>query len=246
MGFILTVEGNETLHYGKNIIRSVHTGLTSPSDSKAKSTNSCVTLLINGKLNVDSGTSMDSETLKLFQWAQIPAGGESAYRKVKVEVQANGQCFRKIELNKAFVVEYNERYNDSAGVGEFSLVLRQKADKTDEVKVDGNLPIGNEADVPDEAEESNAMGYKSGSDVNSRSTSGQKEGLLGTKQPNVLGQAVNNAARSVALGAAQRTLNKIDKSGSTSKVLESAQTSFGKIESEAKVENILEKTKKTL
>lgn len=28
MGFILTVEGSETLHYGKDVIRSVHTGLS--------------------------------------------------------------------------------------------------------------------------------------------------------------------------------------------------------------------------
>jgi hypothetical protein len=42
--------------------------------------------------------------------------------------------FREIHLPNAFVVSYDERYSNIRGVGEFSLTLRQKADKVTDVK----------------------------------------------------------------------------------------------------------------
>lgn len=37
---------------------------------------------------------------------------------------------------------YHEQYNDNAGIGEFNLVVRQKADKFYDVEATGGLPTG--------------------------------------------------------------------------------------------------------
>lgn len=134
MGFNLMIEGQDKLSYNKDIISTVQADLSSPSDSRAKTTVANMTLVITGKLHADSdGT--NSETVKLFQWAQVPAGQETVYRKVTVQVDTVPQ--RTIVLDKAFVVNYNEAYSTQAGVGTFTLVVRQKTDVIDAVKIEG-------------------------------------------------------------------------------------------------------------
>jgi hypothetical protein len=138
MGFNLKIEGQETLTYDNKIIDSVQASLSSPSDSRAKSTNNNMTLVITGKLHADSGGA-NSETFKLFKWAQVPAEKEEAYCKVTVEVEGVAETkFRTITLDKAFVVDYNEMYSSQAGVGDFTIVIRQKADTIDDVKVESD------------------------------------------------------------------------------------------------------------
>jgi hypothetical protein len=47
---------------------------------------------------------------------------------------SQGIHLRTIHLPNAFIINYSERYNDDKGYGEFSLVLRQKADKIPDVE----------------------------------------------------------------------------------------------------------------
>lgn len=141
MGFTLSVNGSESLFYGEDTVRMVHTASSSPSESKAKSTNGYFTVWINGKLNVNKESTLDSATLQLFQWAQVPASQDDAYREVIVEVVSAGVRFRKVKLTKAFVVNYSERYADQIGVGSFTLVVRQKADKIYDLEVDGGQAV---------------------------------------------------------------------------------------------------------
>jgi len=68
----------------------------------------------------------NSETLKLFKWSLIPAQSSDAYCSVTAEVITDSTVIREICLPNAFVIDYNERFSDNVGVGEFSLVLRQK------------------------------------------------------------------------------------------------------------------------
>ena len=49
----------------------------------------------------------------------IPPEEEDVYRTVTVEFNHGGQCFRRITLDTAFVVDYDERYSTSSGVGDF-------------------------------------------------------------------------------------------------------------------------------
>ncbi len=135
MGFKLIIEGSENLIYDKKIIGSVQASLSSPSESRAKSTNAYMTLVISGKLHADRGGG-NSATVKLFKWAQVPAEKEEVYRKVIVQVETEPK--RTITLDKAFVVDYNEMYSSQAGLGIFTIVIRQKVDKIDDVTVDSD------------------------------------------------------------------------------------------------------------
>jgi len=47
------------------------------------------------------------------------------------------QVVRKIHFPNAFVVDYKEQYGYTDGVGEFSLIVRQKKDKLEGVTIDG-------------------------------------------------------------------------------------------------------------
>jgi len=48
---------------------------------------------------------------------------------------------RKFILPHAFVVDYDERYGDTEGVGEFSLTVRQKKDLFGETEIQGGFEI---------------------------------------------------------------------------------------------------------
>ncbi|MCC5468213.1 membrane-associated protease 1 [Pelosinus baikalensis] len=134
MGFTLTIKGQETIYFSENMISSVHVQLSTPHDSKAKSTDHAATLWVTGKLLSTEIGASNSDTLKLFDWSLVPAQSADAYRDVIVKVISADQTFRKIHLPIAFIIDYSERYADNTGVGEFTLVLRQRADQIPLVK----------------------------------------------------------------------------------------------------------------
>nr|WP_092067111.1 hypothetical protein [Dendrosporobacter quercicolus]NSL49730.1 membrane-associated protease 1 [Dendrosporobacter quercicolus DSM 1736]SDL49355.1 hypothetical protein SAMN04488502_10144 [Dendrosporobacter quercicolus] len=141
MGFSLTIEGQETLNYDGKIIDGVQASLSTPRDSRAKSTDAAMTLVISGKLHADRGGA-NSPTVELFKWAQVPAEKKEAYRKVTVQIEGvSNTKFRTIILDKAFVIDYNEIYNSQAGVGIFTVVIRQKVDVIDAVTVESDLSL---------------------------------------------------------------------------------------------------------
>jgi len=142
MGFTLTVKGTETINFGKDVIRTVNVQLSTPGDSKAKSTDTNDTMWITGKILSTTEGASNSDTLKLFEWAQVSAQSADAYRDVIVKVLSNDQVLRRIHFPNAFVIDYGERYSDSEGDGAFSMTLRQKADKLQDVKADGGLSLG--------------------------------------------------------------------------------------------------------
>ena len=141
MGFTLKIEGNESLFYGENIVQMVTASLDTPNNVRAKSTQMCLTLQIAGKLQADDNGSLNSQTVKLFEWSMIPPEEEDVYRTVTVEFNHGGQCFRRITLDTAFVVDYDERYSTSSGVGDFFMTIRQKSDVLKGAKVEGNLSL---------------------------------------------------------------------------------------------------------
>lgn len=195
MGFTLKIEGNESLFYGENIVQMVTASLDTPNNVRAKSTQMCLTLQIAGKLQADDNDSLNSQTVKLFEWSMIPPEEEDVYRTVTVEFNHGGQCFRRITLDTAFVVDYDERYSTSSGVGDFFMTIRQKSDVLKGVKVEGNLAL--------------SMDNLTGGIENL----GQGTGIVGsqTSQMEKIGQAVANAA-------VQKVLQKVDPSGTLSTV----------------------------
>lgn len=138
MGFTLTIEGSEKLFYGENIISGVQVNYHSPSDSRVKSTNTWMNLIITGKLTT-GGRIVNSDTIKLYEWAQVSAGGSKVYSKVTVDIIGASNCkYRTITLNNAFIEDYKERHNAYDGVGYFTLEVRQKADKIYEVTAESS------------------------------------------------------------------------------------------------------------
>lgn len=201
MGFRVTIEGPETIYLGEEIISQVEADIATPGESRARSTQDLASMQISGKLyTIDGGP--NSETIKLFEWAQVPAEkAEEAYRKVTAEIVAQGKIFRKIEMSKAFVIGYNERYNDMAGYGEFTLVIRQKADKIAEVKAESGLGAGE-----------GAIGAIAGG-----------AGFAEAPKPKgAIEKAVENAGRAAAAAVIQKALNKVDPTGAASSAVQAA------------------------
>lgn len=133
MGFIVKVGG---ISLGVETVKTVDFEVDTPRDSNAKTTDMGVTMTITGKVltMLDDGT---EETVDLALWSMVPAEKADCYRTVTVDVVAAGQVVRNYELKNAFVVEYDEVYGDTEGVGTFTLVVRQKKDKLKDVTING-------------------------------------------------------------------------------------------------------------
>ncbi|UPK42432.1 membrane-associated protease 1 [Paenibacillus pabuli] len=141
MGFVLKVEGSETIELGMDNIRTVVYDTDTPDDSNARSTDVGATLRISGKIITATDGDNADDTMKLALWSLVPAEKADCYRKVTLEVVAADQVVRKIYLPNAFVVDYTERFGDTEGVGEFSLFIKQKKDKTEFTKIEGGFPV---------------------------------------------------------------------------------------------------------
>lgn len=133
MGFIVKVGG---ISLGVETVKTVDFEVDTPMDSNAKTTDMGVTMTITGKVltMLDDGT---EETVDLALWSMVPAEKSDCYRTVTVDVISAGQVVRNYELKNAFVVEYDEVYGDTEGVGTFKLVVRQKKDKLKDVTING-------------------------------------------------------------------------------------------------------------
>lgn len=133
MGFIVKVGGTSL---GVETVKTVDFEVDTPMDSNAKTTDMGVTMTITGKVltMLDDGT---EETVDLALWSMVPAEKADCYRTVTVDVVSAGQVVRNYELKNAFVVEYDEVYGDTEGVGTFKLVVRQKKDKLKDVTING-------------------------------------------------------------------------------------------------------------
>ena len=144
MGFRLQITGAEQISLDENMIRTAETELFTPEDSRARASKSLSTIVVTGKLYA---AEEGNETMKLFNWAHVPAESEDAYRDVMLTVVFGGNTFRQVHLSKAFVVDYQESYEDTEGFGTFRLVVRQKTDLVDKVTSGAASPLGSFATV---------------------------------------------------------------------------------------------------
>ena len=135
MGFRMQITGAETIQLDENMIRTAETELFTPEESRARASKSLSTIVVTGKLYAEAE---GNETMKLFNWAHVPAESKDAYRDVTLTVIFAGKTFRQVHLSKGFVVDYQERYEDTEGFGTFRLVVRQKTDVVDQVTAGGH------------------------------------------------------------------------------------------------------------
>ncbi|BCJ93032.1 hypothetical protein acsn021_06010 [Anaerocolumna cellulosilytica] len=141
MGFIVKVESSsETIDLSLESIQTVEFSTDTPKDSNARSTDLGSTVKITGKiLTAVDGDPADS-TVKLSLWSMVPVEKADCYRKLTVDVISAGQVVRQINLPNAFVVDYQETYGDTEGVGTFSLIVKQKKDKLANIVLNGGYP----------------------------------------------------------------------------------------------------------
>ena len=139
MGFKVKIEGAETIDLSIESVEKVKFSTDTPKDTNARSKDVGTTMVISGKiLTAVDGDPFDA-TRKMGTWSLVPAEKADCYRKVTVEVISADQVIRKITYPNAFVVDYNESYGDEEGVGTFKLLVKQKKDKTKNVKFEGGF-----------------------------------------------------------------------------------------------------------
>ena len=112
-----------------------------PQDSTARTKDVGVTMIIKGKIMPDTasaGNAADS-TAKLMEWSVVPAEKKEAYRSVTVQVTSGGITTRQYELPNAFIVDYDENFDNAEGTGEYTLVIKQMKNKLADVKVTGGF-----------------------------------------------------------------------------------------------------------
>ena len=139
MGFKVKIEGAESIDLNIENILTVEFKTDTPNDSNARSTDLGTTLEITGKILTPVDGEAADNTIKLAQWSLVPAEKADCYRSIMVDVISASQVVRQITLPNAYVVDYNESYGDEEGVGTFKLLVKQKKDKTKNVKFEGGF-----------------------------------------------------------------------------------------------------------
>lgn len=137
MAFVVKVEGAEAFEISKECVKSVKMTTDIPQDSNARTKDVGATMVIIGKILTAVGGDPFDSTRKMALWSVVPAERADCYRKVTIEYIAAGIMERKYCFPNAFVVDYKEDYGDEAGIGTFTLVIKQKKDKFNAISVEG-------------------------------------------------------------------------------------------------------------
>jgi len=140
MGLRLNIKGEtDTIVLDEHSIIAARFRTDAPDDSSDRSNDVVNTMKINGKiLTPVSGYPVD-DTLKIAKWSKVRAEVADSYREVTLEVVVADIVVRKITFPQAFVVDYDEHYHDTEGVGTFLLTVRQKKDKFDLTEIVGGF-----------------------------------------------------------------------------------------------------------
>jgi hypothetical protein len=137
MSFRLAIEGKVSIQLEEDQIINAIYRTDTPDDSNARSTEVGSELRIIGKI-VKTGAERQSEdTVNMARWSLVPAAADDCYRQITLEVIAAGQVTRKIVMPNAFVVDYLEDFGANQGIGTFTLVVRQKKDRIENVVIAG-------------------------------------------------------------------------------------------------------------
>ena len=105
-----------------------------PSTSNARSSSIEATIIITGRVAYDADKPfMKDSTKEIATWSMVKPDSADTYKTVTVVFDHTGTT-RSYELSHAFVVSYDEQFEDQNGF--FTLIVRQKKDRLDGVKVE--------------------------------------------------------------------------------------------------------------
>ena len=137
MGIKLTIEGALSISLDEHSIQTCKFITDTPDDSNARSTDVVNTMILTGRILTAVDGDAADDTMKIAKWSVVRAESADSYRKATVEIVSANQIVRKVHFPNAFVVDYQERYGDTEGIGEFTLMIRQKKDKFELTTIDG-------------------------------------------------------------------------------------------------------------
>ena len=127
-----TIEINE-----KNII-DIEYLVETPNDSNARSTDVVYKLKIIGQIIPEILGSSGEKILDLEAWSRVQHGVD-LYRDVEAGYTAEGFTVRRYHLNKGFVQDYVEEFDDESGTGIFFIEICQKKDHNKFVRLEGGF-----------------------------------------------------------------------------------------------------------
>ena len=137
--FTMTVAGSDTFTIPKECIESAKFITDIPQDSDARTGDVGTTLIVEGKiLTATDGDPFDS-TRQMALWSAVPSRRAECYRSVMLKNVRGDVVVREYVFPNAFVVDYNERFDDAEGVGTFTLKIKQKKDRIEHVAVNGGF-----------------------------------------------------------------------------------------------------------
>lgn len=137
MGFRLNIKGAEEIALGMDNILEASYKSDTPDDSDARATDLGVIITVKGKIITPVNGEEADDTRKLAKWSLVSAESSDAYRDLVLEVISGDVVVRNVHLPNAFIVDYQEEYNDKGGVGVFYAVFKQKKEKTEDVTIEG-------------------------------------------------------------------------------------------------------------
>lgn len=137
MAYKVKAEGSNSFDLTQETVETVKFVTNIPLDSNARAKDTGATFVITGKIRTAADGDLVDSTLKAAKWSLVPAESADAYQKVTVTTIAAGQIVREIIYPNAFVIDYAEHFDDETGLGTFTLTLRQKKDKLDQIQVAG-------------------------------------------------------------------------------------------------------------
>ena len=127
-----------TIEIGGRHITNIKYVVVTPDDSNARSTDVTYKLIVAGRIIPEIGGSSGERVLPLEEWSRVQHGVD-LYREVEAGFTAEGMTVRQYNFNKAFVLDYNEKYDDKSGTGDFEIVVCQKKDHNKDVKIEGGF-----------------------------------------------------------------------------------------------------------
>jgi len=137
--FTMTVVGADTFTVGKECIEFAEFITDIPKDSDARTADVGTTLVVRGKILAGSDGATQDNTRNMALWSAVPAKKADSYRAVTLKNVRGNVVVREYMLPNAFVVDYEENYDDKEGVGTFELKMKQKKDRIEYITVHGGF-----------------------------------------------------------------------------------------------------------
>jgi len=130
MPYKFKLEGVYSANLPQENVKSFRAHTETPRTNDGRGTDTAVTMTMSGPVRSVADGAISDETINLARWA-TEYDEAKAYSQATATAEASGQVLRRDVYPNAFVVRYSEKFDVSAGVGTYNIILRQKKDLLD-------------------------------------------------------------------------------------------------------------------